>query len=983
MLGVALFLVLKMETTVGQQYMFGYMIFAVIQNIGYLFELTANTPEAAMTAIRIRYFGATYVMIFLCEFMLYSLYKRQARRWFQILALVDTVLLAMLWLDDKPGFFFRDISWEAGTGHFYIGMSFGPGFYLWALFSCVLPCLYVIVILCRYAAGRHTAFGMDKILCLTGLSALLPVVRLLHLFVRALEYDFYPMALGLTLSLTTILLFRRSTADISRLSVGKMMDRLDEAVIIADELGRVIDCNERAVRMFGEGVRKAELGDKYEDVRSLDTEKLNRSFEIGDGFYESRVEPVCAQSGKVIGYLIMLYETTRLHETMKELQTLKERAEDASRAKSAFLSNMSHEIRTPMNTILGITDILQGRLTGAQEREYLANIRTSGESLITIINEILDFSKIENGDMELKEDEYEVLSILQDLGVMFLSMIGKKPVELLMDVDKDLPAKMVGDMVRLRQIIINIMDNAVKYTDEGYVRLTISCRRMDEAHYELSCSVTDTGIGIRKEDQEKVFENFTRVDTEQNYGREGTGLGLAITKNLIERMGGTIRLESEYGIGSKFSFTVVQGVAEDSTQPAVALEDLKGRRIAARLHSPLVLGALKELVEQFGMTFVENPDEEEIVDYIFIDSRTFHSEASRRITRLKERGAQVIILQNPIENGHRRWDETVCNLPLYTVSFANALRMERTQKDSFTNSAFIAPGVRVLLVDDNAMNLKVAKGLLAPLQVEIDTAVNGEEAVRKVEDTPCYDVILMDHMMPVMDGIEATKAIRSHSEKYFCEVPIIALTANVIAGVRESFLAAGMNDMVAKPIELRVLYEKLRKYLPPEMIIDMGDTMKIPEPAQPKQQSSGICPDSDAGAGNGSGAADGMRGASTAKSGLPEIPGIDIDKGIAYCQSYEFLREMFLDFCESVAEKKHAIESLLESGNYKEYTIEVHGLKGIARMIGANDLGGEFYELEKLGKSEDVESMRARTPEVLKKYEEMGNRLSPFCAPKG
>lgn len=766
--------------------------------------------------------------------------------------------------------------------------------------------------------------------------------------------------------------------DTRRLAVGKMTDRLCEAVLTVDRAGNIVDCNESARKLLGSDTVGRTLGEHLEAVKSLDPERLNRTVEINGSFFESRIEGIYAKNGRLIGYLIMLCETTRLEETLRELRGLKERAEAANRAKSTFLSNMSHEIRTPMNTIVGVAEILWERMSGREEREYLDDIRTSGRNLLAIINDIIDFSKIESGDAGLLYKEYELLSILQDTSLIFLKLIAGKPIELLFDIDRDLPARLVGDDARLRQILVNLVSNAIKYTDEGYVRLTMRCTELPEGRCKLSVSVRDTGIGIREEDLGRVFENFTRVDRGKNYAKEGTGLGLSIAKNLIERMDGSIRVESEYGIGTEFSFYVIQDLAQPR-RPAVELEEFRGRRVYAHIKSRLLLGTLKELVSAYGLEYVENPTLDDQIDYIFIDSPAFHTETGQRIQQFKELGARLIILKNPMESGHRRKDESLCSLPLYPASFANALRGDdAAARETSGIQSYIAPGARVLIVDDNAMNLKVAIGLLKPLQLTIETAANGAEALDMVEGRPEYDLILMDHMMPVMDGVEATRAIRAHASDYFQKAPILALTANVVAGVKERLMEDGMNDMIPKPIDIQTLYRKVAMYLPKELIIYM-DT--IPETSRESAALRGGL--------NSAAAGEQSRSRRSRSAGepalperLPEIPGVDVEKGIVYCQSYDFLCEMFGDFVAGIEEKSGNIRKLLDSADYKNYTVEVHGLKGICRMIGASALGSEFYELEKLGKAENLGGMKKRTPEVLEHYLELGEIIGSYIDKK-
>lgn len=252
-----------------------------------------------------------------------------------------------------------------------------------------------------------------------------------------------------------------------------------------------------------------------------------------------------------------MLNVTKRYNMMEELKEAKQRAEEANESKSNFLSNMSHEIRTPMNAIVGMTEILLRSDLSDQDRGYLMNIKNSGASLLTIINDILDFSKIESGRLEIIEEEYEPMSMLSDLSMIFLNRIGDKPVELLFDIDRNLPNKMYGDALRIRQVIINIANNAIKFTGNGYVKLTIKMSPMTEADMvNLDISIEDSGQGIKPEDLDKLFGSFQQVDIKKNRNKEGTGLGLAISKQLVETMGGQIGVRSEYGKGSEFYFNI-------------------------------------------------------------------------------------------------------------------------------------------------------------------------------------------------------------------------------------------------------------------------------------------------------------------------------------------------------------------------------------------------------------------------------------------
>lgn len=396
---------------------------------------------------------------------------------------------------------------------------------------------------------------------------------------------------------------------------------------------------------------------------------------------------------------------------MQKIEMEKEKAEAASEAKSSFLSNMSHEIRTPMNAIVGMTDILLREEHSPKTEEYLHIIKNSGEALLTIINDILDFSKIESGKMEIIEDIYEPRTMFKDLSMIFLKRIGDKNIKLLYDIDPEIPKRLIGDGQRIRQIIINLVNNAIKFTENGHVKLSVRVQKIDDENVKLTFSVEDTGQGIKEEDQKKLFGSFQQVDTKKNHYKEGTGLGLAICKQLTELMHGNIGVSSVYGKGSIFYFTIPQ---------------------------------------------------------------------------------------------------KICVSPDYADEVSQSMKEEM--------QAFIAPKADILVVDDSEINLKVARGLLEPLQMQIDTALNGKEAVQMVQKKK-YDIVFMDHMMPVMDGIEATRVIRSSEDERVRAQVIVALFANATSEAREMFLQEKLNDFVAKPIQFETIRKCILRWLPEELVV--------------------------------------------------------------------------------------------------------------------------------------------------------------------
>ena len=615
---------------------------------------------------------------------------------------------------------------------------------------------------------------------------------------------------------------------------------------------------------------------------------------------------------------------------VEQLRTEKERADEANKAKSAFLSNMSHEIRTPMNAIVGMTELMLREKLSAEERGYLKNIKNSGGALLSIINDILDFSKIESGRMELIEAEYEPMSMLSD---------------------PKLPQKLFGDALRIRQVIINIVNNAIKFTEIGTVRLSIRVVKQTGDDLELSMSVQDTGQGIRREDLDKLFGSFQQVDTVKNHNKEGTGLGLAISKQLVELMDGTIRVSSVYGEGSTFTFTIHQKLCTDRLAAEVH-EHAKREKVlvSAFFYNYSLIENVRKLAGQFGVEYIPFDQWEKSgvrLSHLFTDVQRSKDIASWAEEKFRLAG-EIHVLRNPLLEDCKLKGVFLLNKPLYSLNFCQTINHETPQTENLTEDyqSFTAPGAHILIVDDNEMNLKVAVGLLKPLEMKVDLASGGKEAIRMARKTK-YDIIFMDHMMPVMDGVETTEQLRALEGDYFKNVPIIALTANAQADAREKFAQAGMDDFVAKPIEMKEICSKIKRWLPRELVLTGGQ----------KSAETGTAANGDE---------------------LPDLPGIDSLSGIRCCGGKEMWLSLLGDFYRLIEPKATKLEKCLADDLIRDYTIEVHALKNTARMIGANHLSDCFRHMEDCGNAGNVDSIRRETPDLLREYREFKEILKPF-----
>lgn len=516
--------------------------------------------------------------------------------------------------------------------------------------------------------------------------------------------------------------------------------------------------------------------------------------------------------------------------------------ERAAQMKNDFLANMSHEIRTPMNAVIGMADLAINEDISPTAREYIEQIHSSGKALLHIINDILDFSKITSGKMTIFEEPYSFERIITDVAPIIITRLGdkSKKVDLTIDIDPGLPTKLIGDPSRIQQIIINLANNAVKFTNDGYINISVKVTGSEPDLVRIKVSVKDTGIGIKAEDQSKLFESFTQVDSRRNRTMEGTGLGLAIVKQLVSLMGGTVTLDSEYGKGSTFSFEIPQRISD--SKPLCRLEDPKKYAFLAvnernnsfhHFHSAAdLLGVHIQSVDESEASsnaFGRWAEHREGVDcFVVIDKELAengflekNSLPDRSIPNLK-----VIILAGAFDD-IKKWQSNeniyVLKDPVLTTGLFAVLTHNKKEEASSSSKddasyKFTAPNAKVLIVDDIPMNLKLAQRLLERVKIQSDLASSGQEALDLLVSQENYDIIFMDHMMPGLDGIDTTRLIKRFHPKYN-GIPIIALTANVMEDARKMFIDEGMSDIIPKPIEVNTLNEKLLKWLPPDKII--------------------------------------------------------------------------------------------------------------------------------------------------------------------
>ena len=548
--------------------------------------------------------------------------------------------------------------------------------------------------------------------------------------------------------------------------------------------------------------------------------------------------------------ILMILDVGVLISYNKRLANTALAAEYANKSKSDFVSNMSHEIRTPITAILGMNELIRRESVNEIVLGYAANIQKAGESLLGIISDILDFSKIEAGRMEIIPVTFATEDLIRDLHNLIRFRAEGKGLSIEWKIDPDLPKKFTGDELKVKQIISNLLTNAVKYTEEGGVTVEIRAGEKNDKLTDLYVAVIDTGIGIKPEEMDKLFSAFDRLDAKRTRTIEGTGLGLSIVTRMLDLMGSKLEVESTYDVGSKFFFTLKLEIAD-----------------------PTPIG-------QYDPETAENT----------------------------------------------------------------------AGGGDYKSTAFTAPGMSVLIVDDTPMNLQVIEGLLRRTQMKVDTAASGAECIEKVADND-YNMIFLDYRMPYMNGIETLHRIREDYGEKTRHVPIISLTASAVSGDRERMLEAGFTDYLTKPINVAEMEAMMIKYLPADAV-NLQERAGKEEEAEHRNEEVDKLPEA-----------------------LKNLGILDIQAGLDYCGDAEDYLYALETYEKSVDEKADIISANLESGDFESFTLNVHSLKSTSLAIGARELFQRAKDLEAAGKEEDAEVCRRDLPELISLYKELGESL--------
>ena len=847
-MGVLFFLLVRKNEF--QQRLLIYMTFAVaVYNLALLGEIL---PFATFEVIYYcKCIETVAVAMFQVPFLVFCMQYvgRIVNVWFlRVIILIYGVISFVQFIDIKGGLYYKSISFidDPIFPRLQVELGFfGVCFWVFMVFG---PIIAELAILSTGVIGeknvkkrkRGRNFIIQVVLSVAAFFVSLPLIY-------ATGYNPLMLVTGFALCAKIFFSWRKQGLDVISVAARSTLDSFGQPVLILDSEGKILYFNQKAKEIVGtiDNYLGASIESFIEYAKVSGYATGEHEFTKDDIIYHSEWNPVIDSDGENVGQSVTFVDITSERRAVEEMKLKKEQADEANAAKSIFLANMSHEIRTPMNAIIGMSELVIEESRGRKVYDMAVQIKKAAKNLLSIINNLLDYSKMEAGKMELVEDEYYLEEVIADTFNLIAIPAKEKGLATNLYLDKSLPYKLYGDDGKLRQVLINLLNNAIKFTKKGHVDLTVNGSVSKET-VELIFSVEDTGLGITEDNQKIIFEKFEQVDKINNKSIEGTGLGLSITKSIVDMMDGKIALSSVYGEGSTFSVSVKQRIIDKTP---------------------------------------------------ISEHRVFEEEAKPRYI-------------------------------------------------------FHSPSTKVLVCDDNNINLLVVEGMLETYELDITTCTSGKEAIELVADND-YDIIMMDHMMPEMDGIEATGHIRTICVSKSKKPYIIALTANTYEGAHKMFLDCGFDDYLPKPLDKIALYDRLVNLIPKS---DMEYTSEVIDKAEFEEE------------------------------GLSELYMKDIDSRSVLDERKislnDYIKLLELFYFEG-ASKLREIKDAYENKNIEYYEIYVHGLKSTALTIGANDLSELAKAHEAAAKDKDYEFIDKNYEKLCEDYGKILEEIKEVLIKKG
>ena len=844
-----------------------FLVMTLLLNIGYLFELMAVDRSAAFMSLQIEYAGLIFMGYFICLFFSYYA-KRDVPQWVGVYTLIfDMLILVVTWTSNWHELIFKNVHYGLVDGRYELLYERGE-LYIFIILGCELaPLAMAVIMLISYMGTEWVArLRRQAVLMAFMLFTAFGLSAVFFMKISPFHYNFAGPASMLLADLFALRFWGNEGFHPETASMQTAFDNLREGVIILDGAMQLKSYNQAAKHIFPElepSLVNHNIKRLYSIPLEIFEEYDKKEVEFGNRHYEVSRYEVRDSWSSIRGYVLILNDKTMECNYIAEISSGRKRAEvaeqealralgeakNANRIKTDFLTNISHEIRTPMNAIVGLAELIIEESRGRKVYDFACDIKNASTNLLAVINDILSLSKLETGQMTLEQEEYSTEQLLEETLHLAKLTASSRGLQLKRDISPKLPCQLVGDPMRVRQMISNFLDFGMKYTERGYVKLTVTHKWLNEKQVLMVFQFEDTGAGFTKEEADSLFDQFRRMDESKERNLESIGLGIAITKRFVDLMDGTVEVSSEPGEGTVFTVCFPQMVA---------------------------------------------------------DIRSIEQQPWRKHDVMAD-----------------------------------------------IDRAFVVPGYRVLVVDDNKINLKVASGALSPYKFSVDEAKSGQQAIDLVKKN-VYDLILMDHMMPEMDGIEATDHIRRDCGENGKRPIIIALSANAYNNAREMFLNSGFQDFIAKPIDKNELHQMLCKWIPQ----DQRQSVEGTEETQEK----------------------------IARAGRAEIfmTGVDVNAVMnTHTGGVEDYLELLELYYMDGAEKAGLLERLVREEDFKNYEIEVHGLKSASANIGAY----EFSDLAKIhefaAKEGDYQLIRDGLTKLLSEYNFLLHEIERVLKTKG